>query len=64
MAVCKKCGKNLKKTNIILSVESGSIADQNEISKGDIIVAVDGKTVKSKDEIESALKNKTECKMK
>ena len=63
MAVCKKCGKNLKKTNIILSVESGSIADQNEISKGDIIVAVDGKTVKSKDEIESALKNKTECKI-
>ena len=63
MAVCKKCGKNLKKTNSILSVESGSVAAQNEISKGDIIVAVDGKTVKSKDEIESALKDKTECKI-
>ena len=42
MAVCKKCGKNLKKTNSILSVESGSVAAQIEISKGDIFVAVDG----------------------
>lgn len=61
MAVCKKCGKNLKKTNIVLSVESGSVAAQNEISKGDAIVAVDGKPVKNKDEIETALKDKTEC---
>lgn len=63
MAVCKKCGKNLKKTNIVLSVESSSVAAQNEISKGDVIVAVDGKPVKSKDEIESALRDKTECKI-
>ena len=63
MAVCKKCGKTLKKTNIILSVESGSEAAQKEIVKDDVIVAIDGKPVKNKDEIDAALKEKTEYKI-
>ena len=63
MAVCKKCGKNLKKTNIILSVESGSVAAQNGLEQNDSIVAVDGIPVKNKDEIETALKDKTEGKI-
>ena len=63
MAVCKKCGKNLKKTNIILSVEAGSVAARNKIAKNDVVVAVDGKLVKNKDEIEASIKDKTECKI-
>lgn len=63
MAECKKCGKTLKKTNIVLSVESGSEAAQKEIAKDDVIVVIDGKPVKNKDEIDAALKDKTEYKI-
>ena len=63
MAVCKKCGKNLKSSNIVLTVSPGSEAEKKGIVKGDKIVAIDGKTVKNKEEIISAINDIESCKI-
>lgn len=63
MANCKKCGKELKLTNEILSVNLGSLAEKNGLTKGDFVVAIDGQSVKTKDDIETVTKDKTTCKI-
>lgn len=63
MSNCKKCGKELKLTNEILSINSSSVAEKKEVKKGDLIVSIDGQSVKTKDDIATATKNKTTCKI-
>ena len=62
MANCKKCGAELSKTNKIFSVVENSEASKN-LSKGDVIVSVDEKTVKSLADIEKAIPENKACKI-
>ncbi len=63
MATCKKCGKTLKVTNEVLSVKSGSMAEKNGLTKGDCVVSIDEQSVKNKNDIDVATKDKTNCKI-
>lgn len=62
MANCKKCGAELSKTNKIFSVVENSGVSKN-VSKGDVIVSVDEKTVKSLSDIEKAISENKVCKI-
>ncbi len=59
---CKKCGAELRKTNKIISVVEHSEASKN-LSKGDIVVSVDEKNVKSLSDIEKAISENKTCKI-
>ena len=59
---CKKCGTELRKTNKIISVVENSEASKN-LSKGDIVVSVDEKNVKSLSDIEKAISENKTCKI-
>lgn len=60
---CKKCGAELLETNVIAKVKAGSLAEKNNIEPRDSIVAVDGQLVKTKADIDAAVKEKNACKL-
>jgi len=55
---CKKCGKKLKKTNIIYSVKKGSRPDIDGIKPGYKITAIDNVAVQTYEDIINAVKEK------
>lgn len=55
---CRKCGKKLKKTNIIYSVKKGSRPDIDGIKPGYKIVAIDNVAVQTYEDIINAVKEK------
>lgn len=60
---CRKCGAVLKETNVIVSIKAGSDAEAKGVSAGEKIVAVDGQSVKTKDDIVSLVRDKEACKI-
>ena len=62
MKKCKKCGFELKETNVVKSVKVGTNAEK-DIAKGDSIISVDDRVVKNRSEIENALVGKENCKI-
>ena len=62
MSKCKKCGANLRKTNKVFSVVENSEASKN-LSKGDVVVSVDEKNVKTLADIKKEISENKPCKI-